>query len=69
MQDEAFVICDTSMVTAVKTVAQLPLMTMMAILCPKGAEATLYSTFTGIMNLGQVNTSFIYIPCSSCSSV
>jgi len=52
--DEAFVICDTSMVTAVKTVAQLPLMTMMAILCPKGAEATLYSTFTGIMNLGQV---------------
>lgn len=52
--NEAFVVTDTSMVTAVKTVAQLPLMTMMAILCPKGAEATLYSTFTGIMNLGQV---------------
>eukprot|EP00656_Telonema_subtile_P033849 TRINITY_DN3787_c0_g1_i2.p1 TRINITY_DN3787_c0_g1~~TRINITY_DN3787_c0_g1_i2.p1 ORF type:complete len:272 (-),score=72.92 TRINITY_DN3787_c0_g1_i2:133-948(-) len=52
--NEAFVVTDTSMVSAVKTVAQLPLMTMMAMLCPKGAEATLYSTFTGIMNLGQV---------------
>jgi len=52
--DEAFVVTDSALVTAVKTVAQLPLMTLMAAICPDGIEGTLFSLFTSIANLGSV---------------
>ena len=52
--DEIFVITDSALVTAVKTVAQLPLMTLLASICPKSCEGTLFSVFTSIANLGGV---------------
>merc|ERR1711934_826719 len=52
--DLIFVVGDSALVTAVKTVAQLPLMTLMAAMCPRNVEGTLFSMFTSIANLGGV---------------
>jgi len=54
LPDETFVITDSALIVAVKTVAQLPLMTLLASLCPKSLEGTLFSVFTSIANLGGV---------------
>jgi len=52
--DEVFVVTDSAFMTAIKTVAQLPLMTLMAAMCPDAIEGTLFSVFTSIANLGGV---------------
>ena len=52
--DVAFVFADSALITVVSMVLMVPLLALMAQLCPKHLEGTVFSFYTALYNLGGI---------------
>jgi len=52
--DVPFLITDSTISIIVSQVGSMPIFALVAILCPEGVEATIFSLFTSVMNFGSL---------------